>query len=110
MSQQPEALKTTTGAESVEQYIAMYGFCNWQAQEVIRERDNLRAQVESLQASRQPQPQQGGGEDAARWQFVMDWGNKDFAVCKRVGVTGTCWEPIKTSGPVDDALATKERS
>lgn len=68
----------------------------------------------ALQASRQPVTQQAGGEgagpsDAERWQFVMDWGNKDFAVCKRVGVTGTCWEPIKTSGPVDFALATKEQ-
>lgn len=63
----------------------------------------------ALQASRQPVTQQGVAENAARWQFVMDWGNKDFAVCKRVGVTGTCWEPIKTSGPVDAALATKEQ-
>lgn len=60
----------------------------------IVEADNerLAAELAALQASRQPQEQQAvaegaGGEDAARWQFVMDWGNKDFAVCKRVGVT-----------------------
>lgn len=42
--------------------------------------------------------------DAERWGFAMDWSNSDFAVCRRVGKTGACWEPIKTSGPVDAAM------
>lgn len=43
--------------------------------------------------------------DAARWRYAMDWGQKDFAVCMRVGKTGVCWEPIKTDGPIDQAMA-----
>jgi hypothetical protein len=42
--------------------------------------------------------------NAARWEFAMDWGTKDFAVCKRVGDTGQCWAPIKSSGPIDAAI------
>lgn len=46
-------------------------------------------------------------KDAERWNHAMDWGVKDFAVCRRIGRTGQCWEPIKTSGPIDAALAEK---
>jgi hypothetical protein len=41
-------LKTTTGRESVAHYLALYGFCHWQAQEVIRERDRLIAALRQL--------------------------------------------------------------
>ena len=44
-------------------------------------------------------------KDAERWNHAMDWETKDFAVCRRVGRTGSCWEPIKTSGPIDAAIA-----
>lgn len=47
-------------------------------------------------------------EDAARWRYAMDWETKDFAVCRRVGDTGACWEPIKTSGPIDHARRIEE--
>ena len=57
------SLKQTTGYESVQQYIDTYGFCHWQAQEVIKVReaesqrivelcfelDNLRQQIKQLQ-------------------------------------------------------------
>lgn len=42
--------------------------------------------------------------NAARWNYAMDWDNCGFAVCRRVGATGTCWEPIKTNGPIDAAM------
>lgn len=42
---------------------------------------------------------------AAMWDHCMDWGTRDFSICKRVGATGACWEPIKTSGPVEAAVA-----
>ena len=44
-------------------------------------------------------------QDAERWNHAMDWATVDFAVCRRVGRTGSCWEPIKTSGPIDAAIA-----
>lgn len=47
-------------------------------------------------------------EDAERWRYATDWSNKDFAICKRVGDYGVCWEPIKTNGPIDHARHTKE--
>lgn len=47
--------------------------------------------------------------DAKRWRYAMDWDTKDFAVCRRVGATGTCWEPIKTDGPIDAAIAASGR-
>ncbi|MEG0975204.1 MAG: hypothetical protein RSF42_10950 [Comamonas sp.] len=43
--------------------------------------------------------------DAKRWQYAMDWNTVEFAVCRRVGNTGTCWEPIKNSGPIDHAMS-----
>lgn len=47
----------------------------------------------------------GSIQDAARWKYAMGWNTKKFAVCKRVGATGTCWEPIKNSGPIDAEMA-----
>jgi hypothetical protein len=32
-------LKKTDGTQSVDEYIAIYGFCHWQAQEVIKARN-----------------------------------------------------------------------
>jgi len=43
--------------------------------------------------------------DAEILRYVMDWNTKDFAVCKRVGATGQCWEPIKTTGPIEAAMS-----
>ena len=63
---------------------------------------------ELLDRIRAQQPEQVVPEDvrrdADRWRYAMDWGTKGFAVCKRVGNTGTCWEPIKTAGPIDAAI------
>ena len=42
-------------------------------------------------------------DDAARWQYAMDWGNKTFAVCMRL--PGEDWDPINTNGPIDHAMA-----
>jgi len=43
--------------------------------------------------------------DAEILRYVMDWNTKDFAICKRVGATGQCWEPIKTTGPIEAAMS-----
>lgn len=51
----------------------------------------------------------GDAVDAQRWRYAMDWGTKDFAVCMRVGATGVCWEPIKTDGPIDAAIAARAK-
>ena len=43
--------------------------------------------------------------DAARWRYAMDWQTKGFAVCRRVTEAEGCWTPIKTTGPIDAAMA-----
>ena len=40
--------------------------------------------------------------DAERWRYAMDWDNKEFAVCKREGMS---WTPIKTDGAIDRAMS-----
>lgn len=50
-------------------------------------------------------PQAQDVKDADRWRYAMDWSNKEFAVCKRQGMS---WTPIKTSGPLDHARAQQE--
>lgn len=52
-----------------------------------------------------PAPSESEALKAAMWDHCMDLGTRDFAICKRVGATGACWEPIKTSGPVEAAVA-----
>jgi len=57
--------------------------------------------------SAQAVPDERDKVDAERWRYAMDWDTKGFAVCMRVGKTGQCWEPIKTDGPIDAAIAAR---
>lgn len=41
-------------------------------------------------------------DDAARWQYAMDWNTTQFAVCF---LDGMGWTPINNDGPIDQAMA-----
>lgn len=40
-------------------------------------------------------------DDAARWQYAMDWNTTQFAVCF---LDGMGWTPINNDGPIDQAM------
>lgn len=73
----------------------------WELTPILKENKRTIAE-KAYQAGRAAQQSQDR-EDAERWRYAMDWDTTGFAVCRRVGDTGVCWEPIKTDGPIDHA-------
>jgi len=75
------------------------------AHKMSAEEAGLRAMLQAAPQAPAAALDAGVVRDAEILRYVMDWNTKDFAVCKRVGATGQCWEPIKTTGPIEAAMS-----